>query len=130
MKRLAQGYLRGVIPDDTAGPLTPGERAAIADLERRLLLTTPVPGHDRPRPTRLRAVRRQSALPIVALLATTCALVALVIAIGGGPLGTLAVVASVAGTAAVWPLLPARFGGPVRLPLRLLRPRNRRPGRS
>ena len=130
MKGRGQGYLKAVIPDDTAGPLTPGERAAIADLERRLLLTTPVPGHGRPRPERLRAVvGHQSSAPVVALLVAAVALVALALAVGGGLLGVAAVVASAAGSAVLWPLLPPRFGGPVRPPLGALRHRRRVPRR-
>jgi hypothetical protein len=114
-----------VIPDDRAGrPLTPGEQAAIADLERQLLLDTPVPVRDHApvtRPVRVRPARSrrpapssESALPIVALLATTCLLVAVLSVTGGGLLGVAAVFTSVAGTALLWPLLPARLGGPVR----------------
>jgi hypothetical protein len=122
-----------VIPDDTAGrPLTPGEQAAIADLERRFLLDAPAPGHDRPivaRPTRFGRARRRvvgrstSAVPLVTLLGTAVGLVALVLVSGGGLLGSAAVLMSVLGTALIWPLLPARFGGPVRPPRRPFRPR-------
>jgi hypothetical protein len=114
-----------VIPDDRASrPLTPGEQAAIADLERRLLLDSPVPVRDHApgtRPVRVRPARScrsappaESALPIVALLTTACLLVAVLSVAGGGLLGVAAVFMSVAGTALLWPLLPARLGGPVR----------------
>ena len=128
-----RGYISAVIPDDTAGrPLTPGEQAAIADLERRFLLDAPAPGHDHPvvaRPTRFGRARRRvvgrstAAVPLVALLGTAVVLVALVLVVGGGLLGDAAVLMSVVGTALVWPLLPARFGGPVRPPRRPFRPR-------
>jgi hypothetical protein len=112
-----------VIPDDRAGrPLTPGEQAAIADLERRLLLDTPVPVRDRVpvvgpirvRPTRRPAARPSSATPLTALLGTACLLITVLSVTGGGLLGATAVLASVMGTALIWPLLPAGLGGPVR----------------
>jgi hypothetical protein len=128
-----EGYLTAVIPDDTAGqPLTPGEQAAIADLERRFLLDAAAPGHDHPfvtRPTRLGRTRRRTigrstaAVPLVALFVTAVVLVALVIVVGAGVLGAAAVLLSVVATALVWPLVPARFGGPVRSPRRPVRSR-------
>jgi hypothetical protein len=128
-----------VIPDDTAGrPLTPGEQAAIADLERRFLLDAAAPGHDHPvvaRPTRFGRARRRSvgrsraAVPLVALFVTALVLIALVIVVGAGVLGAAAVLVSVVGTALVWPLVPARFGGPgrsLRRPVRSRGPVRRR----
>ncbi len=136
------GYPPVVIPDDTAGrPLTPGEQAAIADLERRLLLDDPVPVRDLgvAPPVRVGSSARrrpgpsvQSALPLVALLGTACLLVALLVVVGGGLLGALAVLVSVVATALVWPLLPTRWGGPVRParpPRRPYRSRGQLPGR-
>jgi hypothetical protein len=126
-----------VIPDDTAGrPLTAAERAAIEDLEVRIRLNTPVPGHDRRRRGRLAAVRRQpgtprtSAAPLVGLLGTAAIMTALILVGGGGLLGVTAVLASVAATALLWPLLPAGLGGPVRPPGRPSTPRGRRPGHA
>jgi hypothetical protein len=127
-----------VIPDDTAGrPLTPGERAAIADLERRLLLDAPAPVRDRvavARPARFHGStsRRPFAspvVPLVALLGTGVLLVVLAAVVGTGLLGVVAVLVSVVATALAWPLLPAGLGGPVRL---VPRPRRgeRRRGRS
>ena len=108
-----------VLPDDTAGrPLTPGEQAAIADLERRFLIEAPAPVRDRlvgagsTRRGRRRAV--QGAGPLLALLGVGIVLVVGLIVVHTGLLGVAAVLASVAGTAALWPLLPPRFGGPVR----------------
>ncbi len=126
------GYLLTVIPDDTAGrPLTPGERAAIDDLERRLLLGPPAPVHDRvavARPVRVHGStpRRPVAspvVPLVALLGTGVLLVVLAAVVGTGLLGAVAVLVSVVATALAWPLIPAGLGGPVRLV-----PRSRRPG--
>jgi hypothetical protein len=135
-----QGYLGVVIPDDRAGrPLTPREQAAIADLERRYLLDTPVPVRSLSlaQPVRLRtaAVRRavdpSSVGPLVALLGTACVLIAVLSVSGGGLLGASAVLASVAGTALLWPLLPVGLGGPVRRrAARLFRSRTRLPRRS
>ncbi|HEX8519092.1 MAG TPA: hypothetical protein VF667_05825 [Pseudonocardia sp.] len=113
-----------MIPDDTAGrPLTPGEQAVIADLERRFLLDSSVPVRERvavraagvgstarPGPTGA----RQTAGPLLALLGTALALVAAVVVVGGGPLGVAAVLVSVVATALAWPLLPVALGGPVR----------------
>jgi hypothetical protein len=123
MRKPRTGYAVAVIPDDGAGrPLTPRERAALADLERRLLLDVPPPA----RPVRVRAtpVRIPSgrvpravpsaALPLGALLLAGCLLVGAVVAAGGGLLGAAAVLASVVVTALLWPLLPADLGGPVR----------------
>jgi hypothetical protein len=135
-----RGYLRTVIPDDTAGsPLTPGEQAAIADLERRLLLDAPAPVRDRlpvARPVRVGStVRRrplappQSTVPVVALLATACVLVAVLTVAGGGLLGAAAVLASVVGTALLWPLVPTWLGGPVRPARRPYRTPGQLPGR-
>ncbi len=137
-----RGYPPDVIPDDTAGrPLTPGEQAAIADLERRLLLDNPVPVRDLTAAPPVRvggATRRRSrgprtsVAPMVALLATACLLVALLVVVGGGVLGATAVLVSTVATALVWPLLPARWGGPVRparAPRRPYRARGQPPGR-
>jgi hypothetical protein len=130
-----QGYLRGVIPDDRAGrPLTPREQAAIADLERRLLIDTPVPrSASGTRPVRLRARRSvpgpSSLGPLIALLGTACVLIAVLSVVGGGLLGGAAVLASVVATALLWPLLPAGLGGPVgpgRRPFRTRGPLPRR----
>jgi hypothetical protein len=131
-----------VIPDDTAGrPLTPGEQAAIADLERRLLLDDPVPVRDLAvaPPVRLGSSARRrpaapvaSVLPLAALLGTACLLVALLVVVGGGFLGAVAVLLSTVATALVWPLLPTRWGGPVRparAPRRPYRTRGQLPGR-
>ena len=129
-----------MIPDDTAGrPLTPGEKAAIADLERRLLLSTrapvrnlalvrPVGGGSSAR-RRPGAPARGPAVPLVALLGTACVLVALLAVVGVGVLGAVAVLVSVVATALAWSLLPARFGGPARSSLRLSRRRSRLPRR-
>ena len=130
-----------MIPDDTAGrPLTPGEKAAIADLERRLLLSTRAPVRNlgvvpparigsgarrRPRPS----PSRGPAAPLVALLGTACVLVALLAVVGVGVLGAVAVLVSVVATALAWSLLPARFGGPALSSLRLSRLRRRLPRR-
>ena len=135
-----QGYFAAVIPDDRAGrPLTPGEQAAIADLERRLLLDTPVPVRERlavARPVRVgptaaRRTRgpRPSAVPLIALLGTGCLLIAVLSVAGGGLLGATAVLASVLATAVLWPLLPAQLGGPVRPARRPYRTRGPLPGR-
>jgi hypothetical protein len=123
-----------VIPDDRAGrPLTPREQAAIADLERRLLIDTPVPRTTSgARPVRLRArrsVRRPSSLaPLVALLATACVLIAVLSVVGGGVLGGAAVLASVLATALLWPLVPVGLGGPGRPARRPLRTGSGIPG--
>lgn len=124
MNGCGPGYAPGVIPDDGAGrPLTPDEQAAIADLERQLLLDAPAPVRNLAvvRPARLRGSARRRSLtppaaagPLMALLATACALLGLLGVIGVGVLGTAAVLVSVAATAVVWSLLPARFGGPAR----------------
>jgi hypothetical protein len=131
------GYSRGVIPDDTAGrPLTPGEQAAIAALERQLLLDTPAPVRNLAvvRPVRVgRSAGRRSltpptaAAPLIALLATACALIGLLGVIGVGVLGGMAVLVSVVATALVWLSLPARFGGPARRLRRPYRTRGRLP---
>jgi hypothetical protein len=118
-----------VIPDDAPDrPLTPGEQAVIADLERRLLLD-PAAAGDRggTRAAVARPVRSQpagsrraaspvatSALPLVTLLGVACLLVAVLAVAGGGLLGSAAVLGSVVTTALVWPLLPTELGGPVR----------------
>jgi hypothetical protein len=127
-----------VIPDDTAGrPLTPREQATIADLERQLLLDPPALVRNLAvvRPVRVgRSAGRRSltspmaAVPLIALLATACALIGLLGVIGVGVLGAAAVLVSVAATALAWSLLPARFGGPARRPL--YRTRSRLPRRS
>ena len=134
-----QGYALAVIPDDTAGrPLTPGEKAAIAELEQRFLLDAPAPLRDHrrvPRPVRIgrRAVGSAAAVPLVALFVTAVVLIVLVIVVGGGALGVAAMLAAVVGTGLVWPLLPRRFGGPVRpiglrrRPFRAAGPVRRRP---
>lgn len=128
------GYHPVVIPDDTAGrPLTPGERAVIADLERRLLLDTAVPVRDRlavARPVWARgsAPRHPAAspvVPLIALLATGVVMIVLLAAAGAGLLGMAAAVVSVVATALLWPLLPARLGGPVRPVPRQRRPHDR-----
>ena len=127
-----QGYILAVIPDDTAGPpLTPGEQAAIADLERRFLLDKAAPGRAHgivTRPRRFGRVRRgagssTATVPLVALFVTAIVLIAQAIVLGAGLIGTAAVLVSVVGTVLVWPLLPARFGGPVRPPRRPFRAR-------
>jgi hypothetical protein len=129
-----------VIPDDTAGrPLTPGEKAAIADLERRLLLSTraPVRNLSLVRPVgggssarrRPGVAPRGPAVPLVALLGTACVLVALLAVVGVGVLGAVAVLVTFAATALVWSLLPARLGGPAPSSLRLSRLRRRLPRR-
>ena len=126
MNGLPQGYAPAVIPDDTAGrPLTPGEQAAIAELEQRFLLDAPAPLRDHrrvPRPVRLgrRALGSTASGPLVALFVTAVVLIVLVILVGGGALGVVATLAAVVGTGLAWPLLPRRFGGPVR-PVRLRR---------
>jgi hypothetical protein len=129
-----QGYLDVVIPDDRAGrPLTPREQAAIADLERRILLDTPVPPRkvSGARPVRLRARRSipsSSLGPLVALLGTAGVLIAVLSVVGGGLLGATAVLASVAATALVWRLVPVGLGGPVRPGRRPFRIRGRLTG--
>ena len=138
MNPAQQGYLGVVIPDDRAGrPLTPREQAAIADLERRYLLDTPVPVRSLSlaQPVRVRTAARRSVdpsslVPLVALLGTACVLIAVLSVSGGGLLGAGAVLASVAGTALLWPLLPVGLGGPVRRrTARLFRTRARLPRR-
>lgn len=115
-----QGYPTDVMPDDTAGrPLTPGEQAAIADLEQRLRdKRAPVRNLAIAPPVRAgRPSRRRSPLPLaaagplVALLGVACVLVAVLGVIGVGVLGAAAALASVVATAVVWMLLPLRFGG-------------------
>ena len=59
-------------------------------------------------------------MPLVALAVTAVALIVLAILVGGGAPGVVATLAAVVATALVWPLLPARFGGPLR-PVRLRR---------
>lgn len=118
------GYPVAVIPDDTAGrPLTPGEQAVIADLERRFLLDTALPVRERAVTRRVpvgSTARRPSggvlhaAGPLLVLLATAFLLVSVIVAAGGGLLGVAAVLVSVVATALCWPLLPASLGGPVR----------------
>lgn len=118
------GYALVVIPDDTAGrPLTPGELAAIADLEQRLLLETraPVRNPDVARPGRVgRRGRLRSGshsttvVSSLALLAAACVLIGVLVTIGVGVLGAASVLVSIVATAVVWAMLPARFGGPVR----------------
>jgi hypothetical protein len=126
-----------VIPDDTAGrPLTPGERAAIADLERRLLLDPPAPVRDRvavARPARFHGStsRRPIAspvVPLVALLGTGVLLIVLAAVVGAGLPGAVAVRVAVVATALAWPLLPAGLGGPVRVAPRPRRRDRRRGG--
>jgi hypothetical protein len=100
-----------VIPDDAADrPLTPGERAVIADLERRLLLDSPTPRRMRGRAT---GFRTSAAVPLVALLGTASVLVAVAAVAGAGVLGMTAVLASVVATALLWPRVPASLGGPM-----------------
>jgi hypothetical protein len=118
------GYALVVIPDDTAGrPLTPGELAAIADLEQRLLLETRAPVRNLDvarrgragRPGRRRSGSLPTALvPLLALLAGACVLIGVLAAVGVGLLGAASVLVSIIATALVWTMLPARFGGPVR----------------
>ena len=122
------GYHPAVIPDDAAGrPLSPTELATIADLERQLLVDTPIPdrarGTGRPR----RRVWRRSAntTPLAALLVAGVLLMVVAGLAGAGLLGALAVLVSVTVTAFTWPLLPRGLGGPVRprrLPRRFVRP--------
>jgi hypothetical protein len=122
-----------VIPDDRADrPLTPGERAAIADLERRLLLDAPEPARSHAGSRRAPAGGRRidsPALVAVALLCLAVVLVVVLVVAGGSVLGGVAVLASVVGTGFVWSLMPARFGGPVRRPWRPYRMRGRLLGR-
>ncbi len=133
------GYLLAVIPDDTAGrPLTPGERAAIADLERRLLLDAPPPVRDRvavARPVRVHGSTpprpvASPVVPLVALLGAGVLLIVLAAVVGAGVLGAIAVLVSVVASALAWPLLPAGLGGPVRLVPRPRRPQGRPRGGS
>lgn len=139
MNGCGQGYSTAVIPDDTAGrPLTPGEQAAIADLEQRLLdVRVPVRDLGVTRPVRVgHSTRRVSlnrptvAAPLVALLGMACVLIALLGVVGVGVLGAAAVLVSVVATAMVWSLLPVRFGGAGRLLRRTGRARGRLPRRS
>jgi hypothetical protein len=117
-----------VIPDDAAGrPLSPTELAMIADLERQLLVDTPIP--DRARgagSSRWRAWRRSAnTTPLAALLVAGVLLMVVAGLAGAGLLGALAVLVSVVVTAFAWPLLPRGLGGPVRprrLPRRFVRP--------
>ena len=122
-----------MIPDDRADrPLTPGERAAIADLERRLLLDAPEPARSHAGSRRVRAGGWWISAPAsvaVALLGVAVVLVAVLVVAGGGVLGGVAVLASVVGTGLVWSLMPARFGGPVCRRWRPYRIRGRLPGR-
>lgn len=118
------GYAQVVIPDDTAGrPLTPGELAAIADLEQRLLLETraPVRNLDLVRPAGARRPGRRprsgsssTLVPFLALLVVACVLIGVSAVVGTGLLGAVSVLVSVVATALVWPMIPARFGGPAR----------------
>ena len=121
-------------------PLTPAERAVIADLEKRLLLHTPVPERSaagiradvaravRGHPAAARRPRgwitRQLTVPVVALVGTTAVLLLIAALVGVSVLGAAAVVASVLATALVWRLLPADLGGPVRPPKPPSRGRN------
>jgi len=124
-----------VIPDDAAGrPLSPNELATIADLERQLLVDTPIPdrvrGAGRRRRRGWRGWRRTAnTTPLAALLVAGVLLMVVAGLAGAGLLGALAVLVSVVVTAFAWPLLPRGLGGPVRprrLPrrfVRLARPR-------
>jgi len=116
-----------VIPDDAAGrPLSPTELATIADLERQLLVDTPIP--DRARGAGRAWRRSANTTPLAALLVAGVLLMVVAGLAGAGLLGALAVLVSVVVTAFAWPLLPRGLGGPVR-PRRLPR-RFVRPGRS
>ena len=114
-------------------PLTPAERAVIADLERRLLLKTPVPERSaasiaaavarsvraqpsRARTRRSRFVRRLLTVPVIVLVGISGVLLAASVVAGLNIVGAVAVLASVVATAVVWGLLPAEFGGPVTPP--------------
>jgi hypothetical protein len=108
------------MPDDRADrPLTPGERAAIADLERRLLIDASEPvrssaGARRVTPAR-RGLRLGSPSSVaIGLAGIAVVLIAVLVGAGGSVLGAVAVLASVVGTGLVWPLVPTRFGGPLR----------------
>jgi hypothetical protein len=132
-ERAGTGYLPAVIPDDRADrPLTPGERAAIADLERRLLLDAPESVRNRAGSRRRPAAAGRFDSPTsaaVALIGVAVVLIALLVVAGGGVLGGVAVLASVVGTGLVWRLVPARFGGPTRRFRRPYRIRGRLLGR-
>jgi hypothetical protein len=112
-----------VIPDDAAGrPLSPTELATIADLERRLLVDTPIP--DRVRGAGRGWRRSANTTPLAALLVAGVLLMVVAGLAGAGLLGALAVLVSVVVTAFAWPLLPRGLGGPVRprrLPRRFVR---------
>lgn len=125
--RPQKGYACTVPPDR---PLTPAERAVIADLEQRLLLDSPVPERsgssvraDVARPVRAHPsgsgtsrARRLPSVPVLALLGAAVALLAISALAGAGALGAAAVAASVLATGLVWRLLPVHLGGPVRPP--------------
>lgn len=125
-----KGYVCAVFPDR---PLTPAERAVIVDLERRLLLETPVPERSaasiaaavarsvrsqpaKSRTARLRFARRLLTVPVIALVGISGVLLAVSVVAGLNIVGAVAVLASVVATAVVWGLLPAEFGGPVTPP--------------
>src|SRR5918994_1786644 len=125
-----KGYTCAVSPDR---PLTPAEPAAVADLERRLLLDTPVPGRSaasiaaavarsvRAQPVRSRTrrsgvARRLLTVQVIALVGISGVLLAASVVAGLNVVGAVAVLASVVATAVVWGLLPAEFGGPVTPP--------------
>ena len=126
-----KGYACAVFPDR---PLTPAERAVIADLERRLLLKTPVQERSaasiaaavdrsvrsqqpaRSRTVRMRFARRLLTVPVIALVGISGVLLAASVVAGLNIVGAVAVLASVVATAVVWGLLPAEFGGPVTPP--------------
>ena len=128
MKYAPIGYHPAVIPDDAAGrPLSPTELATIADLERQLLVDTPIPDRARGagRPRRRAWRRSANTTPLAALLVAGVLLMVVAGLAGAGLLGALAVLVSVVVTAFAWPLLPRGLGGPVRprrLPRRFVRP--------
>jgi hypothetical protein len=124
------GYACAVFPDR---PLTPAERAVIADLERRLRLDTHVPERSaasiaadvarsvRAQPSGARTrrsqfVRRLLTVPVITLVGISGVLLAASVVAGLNIVGAVAVLASVVATAVVWGLLPAEFGGPVTPP--------------
>jgi hypothetical protein len=115
VKQHTIGYHPDVIPDDAAGrPLSPTELATIADLEQQLLLDASAPVRGRAAGLRRRAwYRSANAVPLAALVIAG-ALLVVVAALAGGPLGAGAVLVSVVATAFAWPLLPSRLGGPAR----------------
>jgi hypothetical protein len=121
------------MPDDRADrPLTSRERAAIADLERRLLLDAPEPVRNRTGSRRGRTAARRlgsRTSVAVALAGVAVVLLAVLVGAGGSVLGGTAVLASVVGTGLVWPLLPSRFGGPAHGYRRPARLRGRLPRR-